>query len=584
MIEHPHHPIQSRPRFAPWLPVHAMATIGIVSALLGVLYLMYHFFGVTDVGYDIHDTTRSAFRWIFHRWQVDWNATKYAHSQWIPLISLVLIWLDRRALAALPKRINYLGLLVIVGGLALHWAGVKSQQTRLTIMSMVVLSWGVPFFACGWPVARRLIFPCGFLVFCLPLNFFDAAAYPLRLISAAITSGIASGLGLDISRSGAIIISNSVDGYGTNLADSHTSIFAVTAAIAFAALCAHLMKTPWRWRLLVVALGIPLLVLSTILRGILILLSVEALGIEAGRAIYQHASGPITCLVTFGGLMVSSFVLQKKFGKPSPKISTAEKSSPSTNKALVIALGIMTAAAWWIPGNLHIEHLEEAGVNVELPQSIGEWHGGMVLFCHKHEETGDIRNSGLQPGDPCPTCGAPLFEMSQIERALLPPDTLVRKNRYEHESGNHVYLSIVLSGKYRSSIHRPEVCLVGPDSQIAHSFTHPVKLDDGRILNVKVLEMIYQYKSADGKPFSATTYYAYWFAGIDRETPSHLTRMAWMASDRLFKNQSYRWAYISLGGRRIYGNNDYLGEIDAFLRAAYPYLKVNRPDASVVGD
>ena len=74
-----------------------------------------------------------------------------------------------------------------------------------------------------------------------------------------------------------------------------------------------------------------------------------------------------------------------------------------------------------------------------------------------------------------------------------------------------------------------------------------------------------------------TTYYAYWFTGMDRETPYHLQRMAWMGADRLFRNKTYRWAYISVSGIRLPDNEDYLEEIDDFLTEVYPDLRKTDP-------
>lgn len=547
--------------------------IGLLSLLLGVIFFLYHFFGVTDVGYDFRDTTHSAFRWIYERWLGDWRGTWFAHSHLVPLISLWLVWRDRTHLARMPCRTFYPGILVIVLAMVLHWAGVKSQQTRLTIISMVVLSWGLPLFICGWPVARRLIFPCGFLVFSLPLNFFDAAAYPIRIISAALSAGLLAGLGVDVSRVGAVIFSNSLSGFSVDLADSRSSIFAVTGSVAYSMLSAYLARTTWIMRCALVAASIPLLITANILRGIVIVLTAELLGSGAGESAYRALSGPIILVVCFGGITALAWYVHQHFPLAKP-VETAAPSNhrASVRRALLTSLILVAAAAWWIPTNLYITHVDEAGVTLELPSHNGDWRGGMVLFCHNRQDPGDVMDGNLHPGDPCPRCGQPLHEMSWIEKSLLPPDTIIRKNRYENNTERRVYLSIVLSGRYRSSIHRPEVCLVGPNSQIADSFVHDVPLADGRVLKVTILEMLVHFTTPDGNTVATTSYYAYWFAGIGRETHSHYTRMLWMAQDRLFRNLSYRWAYISMAGRRIEGQRDYLAEIDSFLKTAYPFL------------
>jgi len=547
--------------------------IGMIALLIGAVFFIFHRFGVSDVGYFFKSSTTSLFYWLYRRWLVDYHESAFAFSHWIPLISLILVWMDRRRLASLPRRINWAGLVLVLFSFAIHWAGVKTEQTRLSIISLIALSWSFPLFICGWPTAKRLIFPCGFLLFSIPLNFFDALAHPLRIMAASITATLLSGLGIDVTRSGPMITSPAVRGFRVDMADSFSSIFALTATVAFSLLCAYLIRSSVRRRIIVVVSSMPLYILGNVLRGIIVMLAASAGGESIGTTVRTHFTGPIVLLTTFGGLAALAWIFHQRIV---PHIDDASQppadSNRSITRAVVTSLAVTMIAAVWIPTHVTVVHREEAGVHLDLPAVIGAWQGETILYCHNPQELREFVSTELRPGDPCPSCGQPLLEWSPTEKALLPPDTLVRKKKYETRHGQRVYLSIVLSGKYRSSIHRPEVCLVGQNSRIAHSFIHDVSLADGRILKVKILEMVHLFQNAEGESVMGTMYYAYWFAGIGRETPSHLQRMAWMASDRLFKNESYRWAYLALAGGRIPNNQDYLHEIDSFLKLAYPYL------------
>ncbi len=546
---------------------------GLVAVLIGLLYFLYRYHGVSDVGYFFKDSTSSLFKWLRDRWFVDYHYAKFAFSHWVPLICLLLVWRDRHALRVLPRRTSLAGLVVVVAGFALHWAGLKSEQTRLSILSMVVLSWGFPFFICGWPTARRLIFPCGFLLFSIPLNFFDSLAQPIRIVSAAVSSGLLTGLGIETVRSGPYITSTRIDGLRVNLGDPAGGIFAIIAIVAYALLCAYLMRSRWKSRIAVLAASVPLLMMANIFRAVLAMLAGVVLSADAGEYIQTKLSAWIAFVLAFGGVTALAVYLHRRAGIPAqPNVPHPMEGRTSPVPSLLTAIAIAGLAAWWIPNHSTVYHKEEAGVNLDLPSSIDDWKGGVILFCHNPERPEELFTHDLKPGDPCPTCGQPLQELAAYEKKLLPPDTQVRKNWYKRGANESVVLSIVLSGKNRSSIHRPEVCLVGDGSQISRSFTHGIALADGRILKVKVLEMVHQFKDRQGHIRSGTSYYAYWFAGIGRETPDHVQRMIWMASDRLFKSQSYRWAYLSLGGARTEGRTDYLVELDAFIRLAYPYL------------
>jgi hypothetical protein len=83
-------------------------------------------------------------------------------------------------------------------------------------------------------------------------------------------------------------------------------------------------------------------------------------------------------------------------------------------------------------------------------------------------------------------------------------------------------------------------------------------------------------KKPDGQTLEYASYYAYWFVGKGRETPYHLQRMIWMATDRIFHNVSHRWAYIAISGGRQTDSEDYQKEMVAFIHDLYPQVMLNR--------
>ncbi len=547
----------------------SFVTTALLSFLIGVIFILYNFWGVTDVGYDIHRTTRSAFYWLFDRWRVDWRSTWFAHSHYAPLISLVLVWLDRKNLASLPRRIQFSGLVVILFALLLHWAGAKTQQTRLSILSMVVLSWGIPFFVCGWPVAKRLLFPCAFLVFSLPLNFFDAAAYPLRTLSAFTASGLLNGLGLVVERSGSVIL---LDGNRFNLGDSRNGIFAVTAVASFSLVCAYLIHAAWWRRAAIIAASIPLLVVANVLRGALATMITKFVGPEAGARFFDLASSPMVTFVAFGGLLLLAW----RMHRPAPvteRLPRGERQADPAWRALLLTLITLILAIAWIPPSLRVEYVEDPGIHMDWPSSIGSWYGEPLFYCHNPANPIEVTGAAYTAGDPCPDCGDPLRSMAIIEKALLPGDTIVKKMQFRHAVRNdRIQSAVVVSGKDRSSIHRPEVCLVGPNSEIMKSSIVSVEVVPGRTIELRLLEMLLRLSDDQGHMREVPFYFAYWFRGAGHETPYHLERMAWMAYDRLLKSTSSRWAYISISGSRQVDNNDHLDQLSDFVRSLYPFL------------
>lgn len=548
-----------------------LLSVALLAGLIGLLFFLYHYFGVSDVGYFYKSSTDSLFTWIYLRWLVDFRITSFAFGQWVPFISLLLIWLDRKALSRCPVKTNWTGLIVIVTGFVFHWAGLKTEQTRLSLFSLIVLSWAIPLFVCGWPIARRLLFPCGMLLFAMPLNFLDPLVQPLRVMASVIATNLLQGLGAQVVRSGPYLLIGEAPGLRVNMADSSAGIFAFVGLIAFSFACAWISKTTLKKRTAILAVSIPLFLVAIILRALVAALTGWIAGRDAGAFVEETLAGPIMLLVAFGGTAGLAIFLHDPFRPAGSSVLENPSTTASRRVPLVLCLVVTLAVTIWIPRNSKVTHNPEAGVSLNIPFILEHWEGGRLLYCHSPEHGDQYFTTDLSTNEPCPGCGVALETAGEYEKRLLPPDTAVRK--YWYEKGNRrVLLSIVLSGKNRSSIHRPEVCLVGEGSQIANSFIHRVPLADGRKLDVKVLEMVHVRRDSSGQALTMSSYFSYWFNGIRRETADHVVRMLWMASDQLFKSESYRWAYISVAGAREGKGREYLRELDDFIRAAYPAL------------
>ena len=84
--------------------------------------------------------------------------------------------------------------------------GVKTQHVRLSALSMPLVLWGSLLFLWGWPFARILIFPIGFMGFIIPLNFLNGSMFRLRVLSARISASVMNGLGIECHSQGASIV------------------------------------------------------------------------------------------------------------------------------------------------------------------------------------------------------------------------------------------------------------------------------------------------------------------------------------------------------------------------------------------
>jgi hypothetical protein len=243
----------------------------------------------------------------------------------------------------------------------------------------------------------------------------------------------------------------------------------------------------------------------------------------------------------------------------------------------LILIGLIAATSLALAMTVDTAGSDEAGIHPELPDVVGEWSGDDILFCWNPKHQGVYNESEVEDSHVCPEpeCGGELGSMTLIEKSMLPADTIVVKKRYTHPDGRQIIGTIVMSGKERASIHRPETCLTGHGSEIASSEIIDIDIPGREELDVKILNMLRNVRIG-GVPRSFGSYYAYWFVGKDRETPNHHARMFWMAADRVLHNKSHRWSYIAFSGNRPLDDEaqKYKDEIREFVADAYPQMVI----------
>jgi EpsI family protein len=141
-------------------------------------------------------------------------------------------------------------------------------------------------------------------------------------------------------------------------------------------------------------------------------------------------------------------------------------------------------------------------------------------------------------------------EISAVEREILPPDTGFSRRNYAFvaDRKRDVFLSIVLSGRDRTSIHRPELCLVGQGWTIndatQHTFRGPTAAAAGAgEFRATLLRVRREVPTPRGKVIMPQLV-AYWFVGGDTVMTSHWKRFIYDAWNRVVHARADRWAYI----------------------------------------
>jgi hypothetical protein len=243
---------------------------------------------------------------------------------------------------------------------------------------------------------------------------------------------------------------------------------------------------------------------------------------------------------------------------------------PRVIPAQLAVIGLLGLTALGLVTGVDVSLVDRPGVHMAMPDTLDGWTGCQVLYCHAR--TCDWSGDASDEITACPDCESELFPMSWVEKTQLPPDTEFLKYHYRSTGGRTLAVSIVLSGNERNSIHRPQRCLVAQGLEIVETAYPAVDLPGREPLTVAMLDtMMRRRRGTRGVPLA----FAYWFVGQERETPSHTTRMAWLAWDRVVHGKAHRWAYILVQGE--YGTDaaGLYDQLESFLPLWYPAVLRN---------
>lgn len=126
------------------------------------------------------------------------------------------------------------------------------------------------------------------------------------------------------------------------------------------------------------------------------------------------------------------------------------------------------------------------------------------------------------------------FEPSEAELHVLPSDTLFDKRVYTAPNGESFRVSLVIGGRSKSSIHRPELCLPAQGYQMM----------DPRNMNVAGVDWHLVTLAGNGMDSFGFAYTFFNQEGF--RTSSHFLRILCDIWDRSIRGQIDRWAMITV--------------------------------------
>lgn len=236
-------------------------------------------------------------------------------------------------------------------------------------------------------------------------------------------------------------------------------------------------------------------------------------------------------------------------------------------RAYLLTIALLVAAMWPLRHAGETTYDDRSPLVAELPARVGTWQGKHLRFCVNGRCDTMQMMDQVNATNRCDRCGEALDVMRHYERGLLPADTAMIRKGYVDGLGQTLFVTAVVSGRDRASIHRPEFCLSTEENQITSSRVETITRPGDAPLELRLLTL---RNTAGGS--TSYAYFAYWFIAEGHETASHIERMLWMAYDRIVHGQTRRWAYISITGPITPGSIAHLDTLRTFVRDLQPQL------------
>ena len=494
-------------------------------ALVG--FVIWQFWGNAVRGYI---DTSSVFWWWGWQW---FNPA--SESQHGPVILALAGWVFWRNLRSsdfgMKKGADSPGPAVVAmaAGLGLHVLGYAVQQTRISIGALLLFTVGLLWLAGGRRWARAGVFPLALLGFAIPMGALDAVGFHLRVVVIGTTEVLANALGIEVVRNGTQLFSP--DGsYQYDVAAACSGVRSLMALLALSALVGYLGLRSNLRRAGVFCLALPLTVVGNVVRISSIILAGEWLGQGAGVWVHEWA-GFVVFLVVLGGVQLAVSWLAQGESELAPRESVGlagddrwARHGARVGGVVMGGVAVMAAVTVLLIGRLEALSVKaRAGVPLaadginpaELPVFLGsDWIGQAEAI-------------------------------SAVERELLPEDTGYARKTYVSldDRTRQVFVSVVLSGQDRTSIHRPELCLVGQGWSIVGQTEGAIARGNGRSVPATWLRLRREVVDARGVRQEVPALFAYWFVGREQIVASTGARLWQTALNRL-RLQPDRWAYV----------------------------------------
>ena len=243
------------------------------------------------------------------RMLVHWEREDYNYGYLLPFVLCYLVWDMRSALAAVPGRRSWIGLLPVALGLLLFWVGELGGEYLILYLSLWMMTAGLCWLHFGWAKLKRLtfVFIIALPMFPLPFFFHNRLTLELKLISSRIGVKIMQVFGISAFRDG-----NVIDlGYTQlQVVDACSGLRYVIPLIIMGMLVAHFSKMAFWKKSLIVLSTIPISIAVNSLRIASVGMLYPVWGASVVEGFFHDFSGWLIFMLSLALLLFEVWLLK----------------------------------------------------------------------------------------------------------------------------------------------------------------------------------------------------------------------------------------------------------------------------------
>ncbi len=341
-----------------------------------------------------------AMQWQFPfvDWWKAWQKphSYYSHGPLVPLISLFMVWANRKRLALVKIQPSWLGLLLIIPSIPCFIFGRWTGSGNICAITFLAFLIGCLLMFVGSRMTRMLLFPVLYLIFMVPMpsTLLDKASFPVQKSSTTLAvkvlhySGeIFSDSGWGIRQAGNLIYSPKLpagpgESEGVLRVEGECSGFRMLISlITFTAFFVYMLNTSWWKKLLLVGISLPL---SLFVNGLRIaVIGYVGIWTESAETMFKfHDSWAMVfeLVLSFAILFgIARLIKAVDFGIPSPSESEIEAAKTSPVRKVRSLPGTVALALFLVIllSNFAIKPLEATSrgelTRENFPPKFGTW-------------------------------------------------------------------------------------------------------------------------------------------------------------------------------------------------------------------